>query len=86
MRVLAVAYWRTLLIVAGLSTIGILLWALIELQASRSVLDHLNEPSPNQVPILTRQEIDSMAAQLTEAQSTYLQIKNAPTSVADPAQ
>ena len=86
MHTLAVTYWRTLLIVAVLSTIGILLWAFIELQASRSVLERLNEPSPNQAPILTRQEIDGMAAQLTEAQSTYLQIKNASTSVAGPAQ
>src|SRR3989338_7437207 len=86
MRTIAVFYWRSLLIVAFISLLGVLMWSFSELQTSRAILERLNEPHTNQIPIVTRKQIEDMAAKLTARQSAYTQLKNAPPSVSDPSQ
>lgn len=86
MRAIAVFYWRSLLMIAFISLLAMLVGSFFELQASRAVLDRLNEPPRNQTPIVTRKEIEDTAARLTARQSAYTQLKSAPPSIADPSQ
>ena len=82
---LSVLYWRVLLLCATIVFLVLIVFGVLELRSTLATLDKINDPQPNQAPIITRPEVDDAVAAFDARQAAYDARKANPFTTADPS-